>query len=233
METRLELVTELQGRLSAVSTSTVFTTTWLQDQISNAYLWVGSRKPWPPNEKGWIADSLLTQEYYDYPANCKTGSILRLTLDSIEYDKKNFEDYLDYIKENPSDTKTKIFSEYARQYFIFPAPTTNGTDNINIWGTEQVAKLENDSEVTIFSYSEPDINEAIILKAEAVGLKKIGKTSEAKERIEEAQVIIELGYTRIAHREQRNQRLDHPKFDVPDYFSDGQASIGNFEYKES
>lgn len=228
MNTFQEMYTELQSRLSVTENSTFYTLTRVKSAINNSYLWAVALFIWPATQKAKTTSTVANQYYYDNPAGFRTDSIYRVEIDGLEYDPKSFEDFLDYRRDNPKNTK-RIFASHGKQFFVFPTPTADGDSNMDVWGQEAVTTLSADGDKTIFSDSEPEGNEAIVKQAlsvlQAKGKdKKTGQIEDA-----EAKQILATIYSKQLSQKQKYQRLDHPKFDVPDYYSSGIAqNIGRF-----
>ena len=232
METRLEIQTELTPMLFAVSTSTYFTPTRIQEAISRANLWAGDEQPWPSIKKGFITNSVALQPYYDYPENCQSESIFRMSLDGVsKYAKKDFVDFQNFTEDNPSSVE-KYFTEYGRQIFFTPMAATNGIGNLIFWGLIQAGALTGDGSETMFSGWASATNEAILLRAYAYLIKNID-ANKANDAILEAKAIITKCYDKIAKRTQKKQRIHKPLFIVPDYFNGSSNSrTGNFGPRE-
>lgn len=229
METFTELKSELQSRLMVADNSTLFSDTRLGQLINNAYLWAAGLFDWPELEMARTTDSEAGAFYYDYPDDYKTDSIYYMTVNGVEHDRKSFEDWLDFKRNNPDETSEKIFANHGRQYFIFPTPTASELP-ICIFGQIKPETMSEASDTTIFSKGDPQGNEAVIKKALSEGIRRADqKLAEAEEG--GAVGILTLIHTRIASRNQRDQRLDHPKFDVPDFFATGKQPYrkGTFE----
>lgn len=234
MRTRGEIKTKLTPMLFAVSTSTYFTPTRVETAISDAYLWVVDQKPWPDVKKGFIFDT-SGDEYYDYPTNCQSESVFRISIggDSA-YKKKDFEDFLAFREQYPTSTE-KFFSEYGRQIFITPVPAlvAEGTHNGILWGLIQAAALDNDADITLFTDWADSVNEAILLKAYH-DLTLNVDANKANDALAKSGAIVNMAYGKIAKRQQRKQRISKPMFDVPDFFATGvnSSNIGNFSLEE-
>lgn len=225
MQTYTELQSELLSRLQVADNSTLYTTTRVQSLIKDAYMWATSIYLWPELEKAKTT-STSTAYYYDYPSDFKTDSITRVIIDTKEYDRKAFEDFLDYKDKNPTDTNTRIFADHGRQVFIFPTPTA-GSSNFDIWGLVQATQLSLGADVTIFSSHDDAGNEAVVKKALSVALAKINKAMAQQEEAE-AKGILGTIYGKILQRQQRDQRLDHARFEVPNFFGKQVGNIGKF-----
>ena len=226
MRTKLDIITKLQPMLYAVGTSTYFTLIRIGAAIDDAYIAVSSARQWADIKKSFVLATSAGEDYYDYPDNCQTESIFRISVDgNSKYEKLDFEDFLRYREDNPSETR-KIFSEYGRQIFIFPTPTTNGTANLIFWGIIQAAPLLNDSYVTMFSDWADYLNEAILQYAYADLVQNID-ANKATAAIAKGDRIITQEYRKIADRMQR-KLTDRVQFEVPDLFDTTTSGIGQF-----
>jgi hypothetical protein len=168
-----------------------------------------------------------SQEYYDYPPTWRSNTIWKLTLTpsggtEVRYGEDpdgsplSFDDYLAWKEDYPDDTDKKWANQW-RRYFIWPVPTV-ATSTINIWGIMNVTALSVDGDVTIFSYSAPEGNEAIVLEAVAI-LKNKGEEEKAGEfRSLEAKQILAGMWGKIRQENAKYEKIQ-PFFDVPDYFS--------------
>src|SRR3990172_3109899 len=104
MQTYSEMQTELLARLMASTNSTLFPTARIQTLIKDAHLWATSLYLWPQLERDKYT-STNGDYYYDYPTDFRTDSISRIIIDDKEYDRKAFEDWLDYKLNNSTDNK--------------------------------------------------------------------------------------------------------------------------------
>ncbi len=230
MNTFLELQQEVQSDLTIGSESSLFPLATVKRAINRAYIKAGGLFLWPETEDAKKTSSVASQEYYDYPNNWRPDSIWKLVVDNQDYgDPLAFKDYL-YEKENdiPSG-ESYLWSSQWRRYFIYPTPTTDGDFNISVWGQKTVDALSSDSDLTIWSYSMPECNEAIILEATAI-LKSKGEEEKAGEfRSTEAKQILIVAWGKIRQNQAKYMKT-LPFFDVTDMF--GQANtkqrIGNF-----
>ena len=228
MTTRSDLETELLERLLVADNSTLYPSARLTMLIQNAYRWAKSLVIWNDLVNARKTGTKVDHEYYDYPAEFRSESIIRLEVDGEVYERKNFEDYLDY-KDNNANTTKKMFASFSRRYFINPTPTLAGSYNIHVWGAIEGDQLDSSSSTTIFSYGNEEGNEAIIQKAFAVAIGRADPQL-AKSETQEATVTLLRLHQLEQGRTQRNKRLDHPMFNVPDYFGGSQNSttIGNW-----
>jgi hypothetical protein len=214
MQTYSEMQAELLSRAMAASNSTLFTTTRIQNVLQDAYQKATSIYLWPQLESAKKTDTVASQYYYDYPSDFRTDSVSRAIIDDEEYERKDFEDYLNYKLANSTDTDTKIFADHNRMIFVFPTPTANGTDNFDVLGHIQASAL---ATTTIFTYHDESGNEAVVKLGLSVLLAKINKNLAMQEE-NEAKAILATIYSKILQRKQRDQRLDRPFFEVPDFF---------------
>jgi len=211
-----ELKAELRARLSIATGNSFWTDEMLGEWINQANRWACTYKYWPFTEKAKYTVSRANARYYDYPPTFRTDSIRRLEIDGTEYEKKRYEDFMKYIKENPNGTD-KIFSDFERFYFIHPVVKEDGKE-IVVWGQEKPKKLENDEDTTPFSEGEEDGEEAIIKRALMIALQKAKKYTEAQIQKEEAKEILEQIWSRIKEEQALYQTKDRPFFDVPQFF---------------
>ena len=131
MRTRADMETELLARLQVANNSTMFPAARLTQLIKDAYIWATTKWIWTDLVNGKHTSTIAGNEYYDYPDDFRSNTIMRLTVDDVSYERKNFEDYLAYKERNPSD-QFKMFASYGRYYFIHPTPASSGTNNITI-----------------------------------------------------------------------------------------------------
>lgn len=230
MNTFLELQQEVQSDLTIGSESSLFPLATVKRAINRAYIKAGGLFLWPETEDAKKTSTVADQEYYDYPTNWRPDSIWKLVVNGQDYgDPLAFKDYL-YEKENdiPSG-ESYLWSSQWRRYFIYPTPTTDGDFNISVWGQKTVDALSSDSDLTIWSYSMPECNEAIILEAAAI-LKSKGEEEKAGEfRSTEAKQILIVAWGKIRQNQAKYMKT-LPFFDVTDMFgqTNTKQRIGNF-----
>ena len=241
MRTRLEIKTRLQSMLLAVGTSTYYTPTRIENAIDDAYLAVASSKPWGDIQKGFVEHTQANQNYYDYPHNCQSKSIFKISVDGVSlYSRWNFEDFLREAEVNPTSI-VKRFSEYGRQIFIYPTPTTTGVANLIFWGIIQANSLTSDADITMFTDWADILNEAVMQFAYADMVQSADRAPTTTKSvtlsdlaIQKGQRIINQEWGKIAARQQRELK-NRPHFYVPDYFKTTtqttDKNIGGFNYE--
>lgn len=213
MELRSDLQSFIQRKLLAGNNTSYFSPTAIQESINDNYILLASMKPWDKKEKGFIF-STADDYYYDMPSNLATGSTFKLEIDGESYIKINFEEFLK-VKDDGTSTN-KYFAEYGRQFFVYPS-TTVGTSNATIWGIIQAAELTGDSDTTMFSYAEAQLNMAIAELAYADLIQPINSTESDKAQAR-AKLIIDQTWQKMADRSQRETMVDRPMFEITDYF---------------
>lgn len=235
MDTLEEMRTAVQSDLTITDGSTLFPPTTIDLAINRAYRIIGAMFRWPETEDAKKTSTEADAEYYDYPQNWLPNSIWRLAVDGIYYGEEpdyapmKFSSYLSWKKDYPNSTDKKWANQW-RRYFISPTPSTDGDNNICVWGQKVVDKLTADGSVTIFSYGYPHMNEAIVLEAGAI-LKRKGEDNDSKQLLSsEAREIVVLAWGKI-RQELSKYDNGYSMFEVPDFFGSGISSrkIGDFD----
>ncbi len=217
-----DIIDEVQARSNSTSVSPLITPTIIQREINNSYAWAGRLFKWPALKAAKTTSSKAGVPNYDYPPTFQPESIFRVEvagLDDPVYRRKDFEDYLDWIQNNPTDTDEQIFANYWTQFFLFPVLNTNGSNDISVWGYQQVTPLVLTTDTTIFSNVDPLGNEAIAKQALSICQAIAEGKNVALVENEEAKAILSLIFSKISEDKQNDQRLDHPMFRIPDYFA--------------
>lgn len=225
-----ELYTTVQSDLNVDSNSTLFSLTAVKLAVNRAYIKCGGLFRWPELEDAQKTSSVASQEYYDYPPTWRPDSAWKLTVDSEDYgDPLAFKDYLYEKEEDIPSGLDYLWSTQWRRFFIYPTPTTNGSNNISVWGVKNVSSLINDTDVTIFSYSLPECNEAIVLEADAILKSKGENDSSGQFKSAEAKQILTVAWGKI-RQEQMKYEKTQPFLDVPNFFgkSSSKNLIGKF-----
>lgn len=226
MQTRLEMVNDLQQRLVSAGNSTLYSTDRLTQLIKDSYMWATSLFTWAELEEEVETTADGTEYYFDYPENFRTDTIDIVYVDGVPYKRKAFKDWKEHKRLNPSDTETRIFADYRRYYFVFPTPSNGAV--ISVVGQEQADPLSADATETIFSKSDESGNEAIVKKAFAVAVGRLDyDLSSANEK--DAIGLLAVIHKKQKDRQQTTQPMNAPMFEVPDMFATGtQPAIGNF-----
>lgn len=238
MDTFAGLVAAVQSDVTIDNTSSFVPPDTVKLAVKRAYYKAGALHRWPQLEDAKKTSTVNGNEYYDYPQNWYPQSIWKLMVDNQDYgDPLLFKDYL-YEKDNNEPSALKyMWGSQAQRYFIYPTPTTNGNNNISIWGSKAVDALVNDDDVTIFSYIMRECNHAIILEASRI-IKMKGEDMQdtiiprvGEMRDLEAQDILMKAWNRI-RMEMVKREKTQPMFDVPDFFGSRfnniKGKIGDF-----
>jgi hypothetical protein len=234
MDILSEFRTAVQSDLNVGSESTLYSPTTIDLAINRAYRKAGSLFPWPELMDAKKTTTQNGQEYYDYPSTWRSNSIWKLDIDGVRYGEDpdgsplSFDDYLLWKEDNPSDTEKKWANQW-RRYFIWPIPTT-ATGVISVWGIMVTETLDEDGDHTIFSYSMPECNEAIVLEAVAILKSKGEQENSSLFRSNEAKQILATAWGKI-RTENAKYEKNQPMFNVPDYFKTGSTptKIGDFD----
>ncbi len=213
-----DLQTTVQSDLNVDSNSTLFPLATIKLAINRAYRKAGALFRWPELEDAQKTSSVSTQEYYDYPDTWRPDSMWKLVVDDKDYgDPLAFKDYLYEKEEDIPCGADYIWTSQWRRFFIYPTPTASGNNNISIWGSKVVETLTDDDDVTIFSYSMPECNEAIVLEAVAI-LKSKGENDTGSQfKSAEAKQILVLAWGKVQQDQAKYERTQ-PMFQVNDMF---------------
>ena len=193
--------TEVRDRLTILSTSTLITTTMIKRWLNMAKDWALSYKKWPFLEyKG--TDLIDATGTYPYPTLMKTKSAFLVTVAGERFEKIRYEDYLKYLEDVPTGDD-KVWAEFDRDIYINGNACSVG-NAVCIYGQKGEVDLSGDTETTPFDAAEPSGDEAIIRRAVAIGMKKIGGLdSEALIEENEAKVILDTIWQRILEAKPR------------------------------
>lgn len=232
MITREDMENELRSRLEVATNSTKFPTARLTTLIQNAYLWLTEIFNWKDlSDDAKVTNTIANHDYYDQPSDYKPGSIYSIEIDGKEYKRVSFNSYLRYVRNNPTSTK-RIFALRSKQFFVFPIPTTNGTDNMIVWGTKSATPLSSSTSETEFSTHRIELNECVIRKAFAVAILKTNASLANKEEqaaISNAAKINEEEWEEYA----KDQNIQTSQWIIPDFFSGNNtvSPVGRFNYQ--
>lgn len=224
-----ELITAVQSDLTIVDGSSLYPLATVKLAINRAYRKAGGLYRWPELEDAQVTSTQAGVEYYDYPQTWRPNSAWKLLIGGNDYyDPLVFKDYL-YEKENdiPSGADY-LWANQHRRFFVYPTPTANGSSNMSVWGIKNVSTLTNNTDITIFSYSMPECNEAIVLEAGAILRSKGEDENRSQFRSAEALRTLTIAWGKIKQEKAKYEKTQ-PFFDVIDMFGPTKASeIGNF-----
>ena len=219
MDTRQDMEAELVSQLQVSQNATQFTPTRITDLIQKSYIWCTEQQAFKALQRAKGGFTVLGQDVYDYPEEYRSDTLAEIIyIGGLPYKRKNFSDYQEK-KYNDPNSASRIFADYARQYFVSPTPTQ---DNLAIvlFGQIQAEALDLATSPTIFSYSSSSGNEAVVRKALSVAIKMKNPKLSASEEVAAAGILAKIRSEELAKSTQE-QRLDHPVWDVPDFFGGG------------
>lgn len=223
MDTLAEMRVAVQADLTTGAESTLYSPTVIDLAINRAYRKAGALFPWPELMDAKKTTTVASQEYYDYPQAWRSNSVWKLVVDDDRYGQDpdgsplSFDDYLNW-KEDYPDSTDKKWANQERRFFVWPVPSATGTE-ICIWGTMVTTTLSADGSVTIFSYSMPEGNEAIILEAVAILKSKGDNDKSSQFKSTEAKQLLAIAWGKIVAEKAKYEKIA-PFFDVPNFFGD-------------
>lgn len=227
----------IQDDLTVNDGSTLFPPTLIDRVINRAYVKSATLYRWPQLEDAKKTSTQNGTETYDYPSTWRPDSVWRLEVDNEQYGEEPdgsplaFEDYLTWRRDEANENSTdKKWANQKTRYFIYPVPTTNGTNNISIWGIKNITALSEDSDTTIFSYNMPEGNEAVLLEALAILKGKGDDDKGGQFKSLEAKQILTTAFNKL-RQEQNKYEKNQSMFLVQDMFANGRnpnRRIGNF-----
>ena len=232
MDLLSDIVVAVQDDLNVDDNSTLYPQTIIKRAINRAYRKVSALFPWPELQDAKKTSTQVDQEYYDYPTNWRSNSIWKLTiLDSDGNDERygedpdgsplSFDDYLNWKEDYPDSTDKKWANQW-RRFFIWPVPTTAGTNNIHVWGIKVPSSLTDNSDTTIFTYSTPEANESIELEAVAILKSKGDDDKSAQFKSVEAKQILVVAWSKIKTENAKFEK-NQPFFYVTDMFGNSNS----------
>lgn len=235
MDTLADIRQAIQDDLTVGDESSLYSPTVIDRAINRAYRKVAGLFPWPELQDSKKTSTQVSQEYYDYPQNWRSNSIWKITVDGDRYGENpdgsplSFDDYLNWKEDNPDSTDKKWANQW-RRFFIWPVPTSAGSNNITVWGVKVITALSADSDVTIFAYSTPECNEAIELEAVAILKGKTDNDKGSQFRSGEAKQILISTWAKIT-KEMAKYEKNQSFFYVPDYYGNSNSKdlTGRFD----
>lgn len=229
MTTREDLEAELLELLLVSDNSSLYPATRLTSLIKNAYMWATQLVIWHDLVRAVYTTTFPNTNYYDYPQEFRSESIVRMEINGEKYVRKNYEDYMDYKNRNPG-TQKKMFASFGRLFFINPVSASGG-EQMDLWGAVQADPLDLATDEPIFSNNKQEGNEAVVRKAFATAIKRVDPNLSKMEEAEALAILLRLSKMEQDNT-QRNKRLDHPMLNVPDFLGGftGSTSYGSFNY---
>jgi hypothetical protein len=232
---REDLENELKAQLQSATNSNQFPSARITTLIQNAYRRATSLFIWRALTKAVTTSTKAKTEgddesYYDYPEEFRTGTIYLIKIDGRYYDRKSYQSFIKYREDN-SNSSDRIFA--IDQRFIFVSPDTgNGVDNMDIWGAFEAPELSLATSETIFSHNMEEANLALVRLGLSAAVKK---SNPRLSQSEESGAIVTLGKINNDEWDQysKDQPLDTPLLNVPDFFSNGlngSSLIGRFNW---
>lgn len=231
MNTLSDMRTAVLSDLNASANSSLFPTATVNRALNRSYIKVAGYFRWSDLED---AKTTTTQadEVIDVPDAFRYNSVWRVVIDGEIYGEKpdgspmDFKDYLEWKADNSTSTLKK-WTQYRNQLFIHPTPTAGLT--IIVWGQRNITEMTDDADTTIFSSNLPEVNEAIVLEAEAI-LKLKGKDMDGRTfASEEAKALAINAFNKVKMEKSKYEKTQ-PFLNVPDFFGDSGTEdyIGNF-----
>jgi len=214
-----ELVSTVQSDQTIGAESSLFPPDVVKLAVNRAYRKVGGLFRWPETEDAKKTSTEANQEYYDYPQNWRPESIWKIKVDGADYgDPLVFKDYLYEKEHNFPAGLQRMWASQWRRFFLYPTPSADGSFNICVWGQKIVDKLVNDNDVTIFSYSMTECNDAIVMEAQAI-LKNKGEDTNANAMLNgQALQIVTVAFGKVKQEMSKYQRTTG-EWAMPDFFS--------------
>jgi hypothetical protein len=237
-EAKTHLSTKLNINLAKIASNALFSDSELTTAIdlANKRAWDFRRWPFTVDVLKLTYVAPVSGEYYiNYPNTFADESISILQVNGAEWGKRNFADYQKWFSDWPTATD-KYWANLKRQWFANKNALTAG-DEIALTGKLKAPTLSSASDLLAFSpdadNNEDSGNEAIVKLAFAIllGSEKKKEYSQAAEEQKEALGMLTDLWAPMKERESREQSLNRPFFDVPDFFPGrgrGPQNTGNF-----
>lgn len=212
----IEARQSVQDELDISSDSTYFSPATVDKAINKALTWVSNINDLPQLEKVVGILSEADTRYYDYPNSLdddfifKSDSIYMIEVAGDDkYENLQFRSFKDEIKKNPD---TKCFASWNRKIFINPIPPA--LTEIDLYGTIEPKPLVNDDDETPFSLTDSLMDEAIVLKAVSILLRKQDPaTSQNYETSATNNVTIVYNKVRSKRQRKKNTVTATPQID--------------------
>lgn len=177
---------------------------------------------WPETEDAKTYTVTLATEYLDMPENWRPDSMWKLKVNDQDYGKPlTFKSY-QYEKDNNVPSGRRYFwSKQWKRYFAYPSFAVG--DVLQLHGLKNLSDLVEDGDTTIFSFSMPEVNDAIAMEAVKILKAKGDEQNEGEMLSAEAKGIVVIAWSRIKQDSTTEEELA-PMFDVPDFFAPKRGS---------
>jgi hypothetical protein len=238
LEAKTLLCLKLDINLATISSNDLFSDSELTSAIdlANKRAWDYRRWPFTVDVLKLAYETPASGEYYvDYPNNFADESIYLLLVNDAEWSKRNFADYKKWFSDNPTATE-HYWSNLKRQWFANKNALVEG-DEIALFGKLKAPALSLSTDLLAFSpdmdNNEDSGNEAVVKFAFAtlLGSEKKKQYNQALQEQKEALAILDMLWAPMKERESREQSINRPFFDVPNFFggrTGRDTNIGNF-----
>jgi hypothetical protein len=234
LEAKQHLARKLDIDYADIANNGLFSETDLQVLIQLGVVKAWDYRPWDFSEHKVTGTTSGATIAYDQ--NLMSGSIFLLRINSKEYKKLLFQDYLKYLEDNPS-AADRLWSEFNRTIYVNTNAFTNG-QGYEVYGRKMAPILSASGDLLPFS---PDAdnyehsgNEAIVqlAYAEALDSEKKKESAKAETERKKAYQTLEILWKPFAEQRALLQSKGRPMLNVPDFFGNGNSSqlIGNFDY---
>ena len=211
MYQKSDIINEIIVQLGVSTTVAFYTDTILEDWIDKANKWAAGYKKWPFTEgrisTTYVADNTSIEAGFSYPEGWKPDGIRLLQVGGKRFTKVNFYKYQEF-RENYSNDKKKIFSDFGLLYFINPQADVSGTTTL--WGQYTPATLAetDNTALTVFSANAEEGNEAIVEEVMSYAKKKEKKPNEVLAYHKRAKDILDELWEKIKDEQFGYQVVD-------------------------
>lgn len=235
MRTRDEIFTQVLVRNNRSTTDSFITDTNLKSWYKDAHSVAAARHKWPFTEGR--ASTTYTTAVTDEVGNVvvpyfegwKADSIRILSIGGKRIKKTDFESFLRFLEDRPSDT-SRIFSDYGRQLYVNVKADVSGT--LVAYGQYMpIIDITDETGITVFSDFDEEGNEAIYEIMTSHLKSKEHLNDEIKTHKEKANEILDELWQRIKDEQYKYPTKDQNMFDyfsVTDEEGDRRGSRDNF-----
>ena len=238
LNTFQEMWQAVQSDLNVLDEAPLFPLATVKNAVNRSYVKCAGLYRWAGTEDAKKTSTQANIEYYDYPQGWRDDSVWRIEVDDLQYGEDpdgsplTFDDYL-IFRANPDNANStdKKWANQKRRFFIFPVPTAVGSYNISVWGQKVVTAMVNPSDYTIFSYSMPEGNEAVVKEAVAILKSKGEEEKSSAFQSQEAKQLLVMAWNKIK-QEQHKYESTKSFFYVQDMFKTRgtvKQRTGNFD----